>query len=139
MVSSTDSVVCDSQTTLYSSRTVTTGDVLGAVHQVDAVRRLAHGADDLLVALVADEQDVVVLAREALTASLWTLVTSGQVASMEASRRPAASSWTTGATPCAEKMTMAPSGTSCVSSTKIAPFFSRVWTTYLLWTICLRT
>ena len=44
-----------------------------------------------------------------------------------------------GATPCAENMTMEPSGTSSVSSTKIAPFFSRVCTTYLLCTICLRT
>jgi hypothetical protein len=45
------------------------------------LRRLTRRADDLLVALVADEQDVVVVGGEA--ARLWcTLVTSGQVASI---------------------------------------------------------
>ncbi len=73
------------------------------------------------------------------TASLWTLVTRGQVASMVARRPCLASSWTTGATPCAENITMFPSGTSSVRSTKTAPFFSRVWTTYLLCTISCRT
>ncbi len=53
--------------------------------------------------------------------------------------RACASSWTTGATPCAEKTTVAPSGTSSVSSTKIAPRFSSVVTTCLLCTISLRT
>lgn len=70
---------------------------------------------------------------------MWTLVTSGQVASMVASLRSAASAWTVGATPCAENITMDPSGTSAVTSTKIAPFFSRVCTTYLLCTISWRT
>ncbi len=58
---------------------------------------------------------------------------------MVASFPRAASSWTTGATPWAENMTMLPGGTSSVCSTKMAPFFSRVWTTYLLWTISWRT
>ncbi|CAM5588544.1 hypothetical protein SGRIM128S_06212 [Streptomyces griseomycini] len=58
---------------------------------------------------------------------------------MVASLPRAASSWTTGATPCAENMTMLPGGTSSVRSTKIAPFFSRVCTTYLLCTISCRT
>ncbi len=51
----------------------------------------------------------------------------------------AASSCTTGATPCADRTTVAPRGTSSVSSTKIAPRFSSVVTTCLLCTICLRT
>ncbi len=55
------------------------------------------------------------------------------------SERARASSCTTGATPCAEKMTVAPSGTSSVSSTKIAPRRSSVSTTCRLCTICLRT
>ncbi len=65
MVSSTDSVVCDSQTTLFGSRTLTLSHGVGAVDQLDVVGRLAGGADDLLVALVADQQDVVVVAGEA--------------------------------------------------------------------------
>src|SRR5918995_930426 len=54
-------------------------------------------------------------------ASWCTLVTSGQVASMVRSCRVAASSCTAGETPCALKTTTEPSGTSSVSSTKIAP------------------
>ena len=72
-------------------------------------------------------------------ASLCTLVTSGQVASIVRSARSAASSCTAGETPCAENTTSAPSGTSSVSSTKIAPRRSSVATTCLLCTICLRT
>ncbi len=41
-------------------------DVVGALHELDVVGRLAGGALDLLVPLVADQQDVVVLACEAL-------------------------------------------------------------------------
>src|SRR5690606_7401542 len=41
------------------------GDVLGAVDQLDVVGGLAGGADDLLVALVPDQEDVVVLLGEA--------------------------------------------------------------------------
>ncbi len=41
-------------------------DVLLALHQHDALRRLAHRAFDLLVALVADEHDRVALLGEAL-------------------------------------------------------------------------
>ena len=40
-------------------------DVVGPVHQRDVLGRLPGGADDLLVALVADEEDVVVVVREA--------------------------------------------------------------------------
>ncbi|SHU68616.1 Uncharacterised protein [Mycobacteroides abscessus subsp. abscessus] len=62
-------------------------------------------------------------------ASWCTLVTSGQVASMVFRLRSAAFSWTVGATPWAEKTTMAPSGTSSVSSTKMAPALASVSTT----------
>ena len=72
-------------------------------------------------------------------ASWCTFVTSGQVASIVRSCRAAASSCTAGETPWALKTTTAPSGTSSVSSTKIAPRRSSVATTCLLWTICLRT
>src|SRR5699024_5854998 len=73
------------------------------------------------------------------TASLCTLVTNGQVASMVSSPRSAAWACTAGETPWAEKITRAPSGTSSVSWTKIAPRLVRVSTTYLLCTISLRT
>ena len=53
--------------------------------------------------------------------------------------RAAASECTVGATPCAENTTVAPSGTSEVSSTKTAPRASSVRTTCALCTICLRT
>ena len=65
--------------------TSTLGRALKAVDQADPGRGLAGRADDLLMALVADQQDVVVLAANR-RASLCTLVTSGQVASM--CRRP---------------------------------------------------
>ena len=42
------------------------GDVVRALHELDVVGRLTGGALDLLVALVADEQDVVVVAGETL-------------------------------------------------------------------------
>ena len=58
---------------------------------------------------------------------------------MVLSSRSAAWRWTAGETPWAEKTTVAPTGTSSSSSTKIAPRFSRFDTTCLLWTICLRT
>ena len=41
--------------------------------------------------------------------------------------------------PCAENTTTLPSGTSSVSSTKMAPRFSSSLTTWVLCTICLRT
>jgi PAS domain S-box-containing protein len=74
-----------------------------------------------------------------LRASTWTLVTSGQVASIVRSCRFLALAWTLGATPCAENTTSAPSGTSVSWSTKIAPRLLSPSTTCLLWTISLRT
>ncbi len=72
-------------------------------------------------------------------ASVWTLVTSGHVASMTRSRRAIADSRTAGETPWALKMTVAPSGTSSSSSTKTAPFWRSASTTWRLWTISRRT
>jgi hypothetical protein len=51
-------VVCESQITFDSSR--------GPVDQLDVLGRLTRGALDLLVTLVTDQQDVVVVAGEAL-------------------------------------------------------------------------
>ena len=78
------------------------------------------GADDLLVALVADEQDVVVVGGEPprLLVHLGDQ-RAGRVDRLEAAR--AGLLVHPGATPCAEKTTVAPSGTSSFSSTKIAP------------------
>ena len=64
--------------------------------------------------------------------SWCTFVTSGQVASIVFKFRAAALACTAGETPCAEKITIAPSGTSSFSSTNIAPRFSSVETTCLL-------
>ena len=58
---------------------------------------------------------------------------------MVARWRAAAWAWTAGETPWAEKTTRAPSGTSSVSETNTAPRRDRASTTYLLWTISLRT
>jgi hypothetical protein len=66
-----------------------------------------------------------------------TFVTSGQVASIVFSPRAAAFVCTTGATPCAEKTIVAPSGASSSLSMKIAPRSSSSRTTCALWTICL--
>ncbi len=67
------------------------------------------------------------------------MVTSGQVASITRSPRRRASSRTAGEMPCALKITVASSGTSSSSSTKMAPFWRRVSTTRRLWTISRRT
>ena len=64
VVSSTDSVVCDSQATFAGSLTSILAASSGPSTSVMLVGRLARGADDLLVALVADQQDVVVLGGE---------------------------------------------------------------------------
>src|SRR5215510_1675417 len=72
-------------------------------------------------------------------ASRCTLVTSGHVASMTRSPRRRASSRTAGEMPWALKITVASSGTSSSSSTKMAPFWRRVSTTRRLCTIARRT
>src|SRR6266545_101117 len=72
-------------------------------------------------------------------ASACTLLTRGQVASITSRRRSSAVCLTAGDTPCAEKTTVASSGTWSSSSTKTAPRRSRSATTCSLCTICLRT
>ncbi len=67
--------------------------------------------------------------------SRWTLVTSGQVASITRSSRSLARSHSLGATPCALKMTRWPVGTSSRLSTKIAPSRSSASSTKRLCTI----
>src|SRR5438067_2802777 len=70
---------------------------------------------------------------------MCTFVTSGHVASIVFSRRSPARRCTAGATPWAERTSVAPSGTSRSSATKTAPRVSRSRTTWTLWTICRRT
>ena len=73
-------------------------------------------------------------------ASTCTLDTSGQVASRKNMLRALASAGTLLGTPWAENTTGASvSGISSSSSTKIAPFASRLCTTYLLCTMACRT
>ena len=138
MVSSTDRVVCDSQTTLSGSRTTTFSTSSGPSTSV-----MCSGASpDVPTTSSWPSWPISRMSKSSLakrTASRCTLVTSGQVASMVRRLRALASSCTTGATPWAEKITVAPSGTSSVSSTNTAPRFCRVVTTCLLWTISLRT
>ena len=63
-VSSTDSVGLGEPGHLGRVAHHDAGDVGGALHQLDVLGRLAGGALDLLVALVADQQDVVVVIGE---------------------------------------------------------------------------
>ena len=58
-------MVCESHTTLSGSRTSMFATSSGLLDDRDVVGRLARGALDLFVALVADEQDLEVVAREA--------------------------------------------------------------------------
>ena len=64
MVSSTDSVVCDSQTTLFSSRTVTFSTAASPSTSCTCVGRFPGGTDDFLVALMTNQQNVVVVTGE---------------------------------------------------------------------------
>ena len=101
--------------------------------------RLADGALDLLVILVADEDDLEVAGGEAprLGVDLGH-ERAGGVDDVELGVRRRASR-TAGDTPWAEKITVAPGGTSSTSSTNTAPRRSSSATTCALWTICLRT
>ena len=65
-VSSTDSVVCESQATFDGVADHDAGARRRALHELDVLGRLAGGALDLLVAVVADQQDVVVVVGEPL-------------------------------------------------------------------------
>ena len=72
-------------------------------------------------------------------ASLWTLVTSGQVASMRVWPSRFELAKASGGDPWAENTTTAPSGTSVSSSTNTAPLSRSDCTTWVLWTISWRT
>ncbi len=67
--------------------------------------------------------------RLARATSIWTLVTSGQVASNTVRSRLFASLRTACDTPWAEKIRIAPSGTSLICSIKMAPRLRRLSTT----------
>ena len=139
MVSSTDSVVCEIHTSRSGSRTTTCVDRGRRVDHLDVLGGLALRALDLLVPVVADEQDVVVLGRE----PHGLLVHLGHQGARRVDRlqrpRAAPTRAPPGETPCAENTTRAPSGTSSVSLTNTAPRAASVSTTNLLWTISLRT
>ncbi len=100
---------------------------------------LAGGADDLLVALVADEEDVEVVLREA--DGLLVDLGDERAGRVDRGELPLGRLLVHGRGDAVrgEHDDRASGGTSAVSSTKIAPFFSRVCTTYLLWTISWRT
>ena len=138
IVSSTERVVCVSQTNFLpgvgmmvraSSRPSTTRTLPGASPAVPSTSSCP----------IWPIRRISVSSSAKRFTSLCTLVTSGQVASIVLRFRAAACSCTAGDTPWAEKTTVAPSGTSSVSLTKMTPRFSRVETTCLLWTISLRT
>src|SRR5690348_2410921 len=137
-VSSTDSVVCDSQATLAGSRTWAAAASCGP-----STRRICAGASPVVPttsscpACPISTMSYPCAANR--RASLCTLVTSGHVASTVRSPRSRASTRTCGATPCAENTTTAPAGTSPTSSTNTAPRASSDATTCALCTICLRT
>ena len=138
IVSSTESVVCDSQTTFDGSRTVT----FAASAALCTSWTFAGASPEVpsTSSWPACPTSRMSKSSRANRLTSWcTLVTSGHVASIVVSDRAFASSRTAGDTPCAENTTIAPSGTSSVSSTKTAPRSPNVSTTCLLWTICLRT
>ena len=138
IVSSTLSVVCDSHTTFSGSRTVT-----DAASPAVSTSWMCDGASPEVPSTsswpACPTSRMSKSSRAYRLASWWTLVTSGHVASIVRRFRSRASERTAGDTPCAENTSSAPSGTSAVSSTKIAPRSSSVSTTCRLWTICLRT
>ena len=106
-VSSTDSVVWESQTTLSGSRTVDRVDVRPGRRRAGVVGRLAGGADRPPRGPRGRSAGCRSPRAANRLASWCTLVTSGQVASIVLQLRAAAAcSWTAGATPCAEKTTI---------------------------------
>src|SRR5262249_39236132 len=111
------------------------GNVL---YQKNGAWNLAHGAHDLRVTGVTDQDQRSVLGNVplALIVHLGDQRTGGiQRRQMTRFRMLL----DTAATPWAEKTVIAPSGTSSNSLTKTAPFAFRLSTTYLLWTISCRT
>ncbi len=110
IVSSTDSVVWDSQTTRSGSRTTTSSTSSGPSTSWMWRGRLPRRAVDLLVTGVADEQDVVVVGGEPDRLLVHLRHERAGRVDRPQRRRCAACSWTAGATPCAEKMTSAALG-----------------------------
>ena len=138
VVSSTESVVC----VMYASFSVR-GSGSRATSSSVCTSTISSGASPIVPTTsswpACPIRKIVKPAPAKRLASLCTLVTSGQVASIARNRRSAALRCTSGATPCAESTTVAPSGTSSSLSTKIAPCCSSRRTTWMLCTICLRT
>ena len=138
IVSSTERVVCVSQTNFFPG----VGIIVRASSKPSTTRTLP-GASPAVPSTSSCPlwpiSKISVSSSAKRLTSLWTFVTSGQVASIVLRFRAAASACTAGETPCAEKTTVAPSGTSSVSLTKMTPRCSSVDTTCLLCTISLRT
>ena len=138
IVSSTLSVVCDNQ-----ARFVASSNSSASTSSGDSTKVMCSGASPAVPS--TSSWPLCPISRICLSslanrlASMCTLVTSGHVASMVRNPRSVASVLTAGDTPWAENTTSEPVGTSSSSSTKTAPRCSRVSTTCLLWTICLRT
>ena len=131
-VSSTDSVVWVTKASRSGSLHLERGDVLdrsppGRCRPPPAAVALAHGAFDLGVARHGRSARRRCPLAQWRATSICTLVTSGQVASNTAGRARAASSRTACETPCALKITVAPSGTSASSSTNTAPRGAQVF------------
>ncbi len=114
-------------------------EVEGTSGEAPSHIQLVETAADVDAVSVRDPRKIVSPPAAKWRASACTLLTSGQVASITSSRRAWAVLRTAGETPCAEKTTVAPSGTPSSSSTKTAPRRSRSATTCSLCTICLRT
>ena len=102
------------------------------------VRPLAERPDHLDVVLVADERDE--MAAVGVAPRLGVHLVHERARRVD-DRRPRCSafSFTAGATPCAERTQISPSGISSSSSTKTAPSSSSRRTTCSLWTIWWRT
>src|SRR5665647_214806 len=131
-VSSTLRVVCDSHATLLGSLTSTASTSSGCCTSV-----MWSGASPVVPSTSSwpawPMSRISTPSAANRVASLWTLVTSGQVASIVLRPRAAASACTCGETPCAENTTVDPCGTSASSSTNTAPRASRS-STCLLYT-----
>ena len=104
--------------------------VLDRLDEDRRLGRLAHRPDDLLVAGVADQRDRVPVRRVPARLDVHLGHERAGARRSCSARAPWRSRSTDGATPCAEKTTVSPSGTSRSSSTKIAPRASRSRTTW---------
>ena len=110
-------------------------DVGLGLDQVDRRRGHGHGAHRLVVALVADVDDGVALARPHLDLVVDLGDQGAHGVDHEPAPRARAAATTSGADPWALSMRGAPSGTSATSSTKTTPSRRKRSTTSWLWTI----